>query len=301
MINGLIIFYNFLGHNFGLSILALTVVVRLITLPLTLRQVRQTKKMSDLAPKLQELQKKHAKDKQRLAQEQMKLYREGGMNPLGCILPMLVQLPIWVALYQSIMRVLASTPEYFLGLSQMLYNWSPVFRAVPLHPGFLWLDLGQPDRFFILPVLVGASTYVQNKMMAMPSVDPRQQSQTQMMNWMMPIMMAWFTISFPSGLGLYWVASNIAAIVIQYSVTGWGTLSVPGILRRQSQPQTQALASPPATVEEPEAPPTEQEKRPDNERRARVQRQNSGGGHRTGSGRARRRQRPDRGGGPKKG
>lgn len=287
VLNGLIIFYTVLANNFGLSILAVTIVMRLITLPLTLKQVRQTKVMSLLSPKLQELQKKHGKDRQKLTQEQMKLYREMGVSPLGCILPMLVQLPIWVALYQSIMRALAATPEYLLGLSQFLYKWSSVHHAIPLNPNFLWLDLGQPDRLFIMPVLVGISTWVQNKMMASPTVDPRQMSQAKMMNWMMPLMMTWITLTLPSGLGLYWVASNIIGVSIQYFVTGWGSLRLPAMLRQPDQSTAKAI-TPAAAEDDSKASPAEREKRPEHAKGTRVQRQDRRGSDRDSSGRAQR-------------
>src|SRR4030043_2133320 len=96
-------------------------------MPLTLKQLKSTRKMQELQPKLAEIQKKFAKNKEKLAQEQMKLYRESGISPLGCIVPMLIQMPIWIALYQSIIRALAVTPEDFLGLSQYLYSWTIVY------------------------------------------------------------------------------------------------------------------------------------------------------------------------------
>jgi YidC/Oxa1 family membrane protein insertase len=147
------------------------------------------------------------------------------MNPAGCLLPMLIQMPIWIALYQSIVRVLAVAPVDFLNLSKHLYaSWPLVFTQVPLQSRFLWLDLAYPDSFLILPILVGGTMWVQQKMTTLPSTDPKQQSQAQMMLWMMPLMFAFLTLSFPSGLALYWVVSNVISIVLQYFVTGWGGL-----------------------------------------------------------------------------
>jgi YidC/Oxa1 family membrane protein insertase len=99
MLNFLAILSNYLFGSFGLAIVVLTVIVRLATLPLTQRQLRSTRAMQELQPKMKELQKKYAKDKERLNQETMKLYKEQGVNPLGCAFPMLVQFPIWIALY----------------------------------------------------------------------------------------------------------------------------------------------------------------------------------------------------------
>ncbi len=150
------------------------------------------------------------------------------MNPAGCLLPMLIQMPIWIALYQSIMKVLAVAPEDFLSLSQHLYSaWPAVFSLVPLESQFLWLDLAIPDGWLILPILVGGTQWVQQKMTTAPTTDPKQQAQSQMMLWMMPLMFAFLTLSFPSGLALYWVTSNVISIVMQYFVTGWGGLMAP--------------------------------------------------------------------------
>src|SRR5512147_2128168 len=107
MINVLIALSHYLFNNFGLTIIVLTLIIRFILLPLTMRQLHATKAMTTLQPKLMELQKKYAKDKQRLAQEQMQLYRESGVNPAGCAIPMIIQFPIWIALYQAIILSLA--------------------------------------------------------------------------------------------------------------------------------------------------------------------------------------------------
>ena len=225
MTNTLIALANGLFGSFGLTIIIFTIIVRLVTLPLTIKQLRATKAMQSLQPKIAELQKKYAKDKQKLSQEQMKLYRESGMSPAGCVVPMLIQMPIWIALYQSIMKVLAVTPEGFLGLSQYLYSWPVVYSALPLGDTFLWLNLARPDSLLLLPILVGGTMWVQQKMVTPVSSDPAQQAQGRMMLWMMPILFAFLTLQFPSGLALYWVTSNIIQIVIQYFLSGWGPLA----------------------------------------------------------------------------
>ena len=228
VLNSLIAMCTVLGGNFGLAIIVLTVVVRLILFPLTVRQTQSTKAMQSLQPKMQELQKKYAKNQQKLQQEMMKLYKEAGINPLGCLWPMLIQLPIWIALYQSIMQALAATPENLLNLSQHLYSWAAVGQAVPLNEHFLWLRLSRPDPNLILAILVGGTMWVQQKMVTPPTADPRQRSMTSMTTMMMPLMFGFFTLSFPSGLALYWVVSNILGIIIQYFVSGgWGYLRAP--------------------------------------------------------------------------
>lgn len=158
----------------------------------------------------------------------MKVYKEAGVNPIGCMWPMLVQFPVWIALYQSIMKALATTPENLLDLSRHLYSWQIISQALPLNSHFLWLDLGQPDSFFILAILVGGSMWVQQKMSTAPSTDPRQQSTSSTMQIMMPFMFGLFCLMFPSGLALYWLVSNIITIATQYFITGgWGYLKSP--------------------------------------------------------------------------
>jgi YidC/Oxa1 family membrane protein insertase len=220
--NVLIVVAHTFGDNFGIAIILLTLLVNLAMLPLTLSQIRSSKKMQDLQPRLAEIQKKYGKDRQKLAQEQMKIYKESGIKPAGCLLPMIIQMPVWFALYQSIMLALAAVPEGLLNLARFLYPWPVVFSSLPLNPYFLGMNLAQPN--FILAILVGASMWVQQKMSATPTDDPRSAASSQMMTWMMPLLFAFLALSFPSGLALYWVASSIFRIVLQYRVTGWGTL-----------------------------------------------------------------------------
>ena len=230
MINFVVMLSHYLFGSFGLTIIVLTIIIRTLMYPLTVKQLRVSKAMQTVQAQVAELRQKYGKDKQKLAQEQMKLYKQSGMSPMGCVLPMLVQMPVWIALYQSIIRVLAVVPEDFLKLSQHLYpSWTLAFSQVPLQNQFLWLDLASPDPLYLLPILVGGTMWVQQKMTTTPSADPTQKSQGQIMLWMMPLMFAFFTLTFFSGLALYWIASNIIGIVMQYFVTGWGGLVIPGI------------------------------------------------------------------------
>jgi YidC/Oxa1 family membrane protein insertase len=219
LINALIILNNILFSNYGLAIIVFTLLMRLATMPLTLRQIHSTRAMTTLQPKIQEIQKKY-KDPKRRQEETMKLYREAGVNPLGCILPMLVQMPIWFALYRALRITVGGTPESVVGLSQRLYPWSYIGSAVPLENRFLWMDLGQPDRSLLLALIVFVSTYVQQKLSTVPTTDPQKQAQAQMMTWMMPLIFAWFTLSVPSGLAVYWAVSNITAVIMYYFVYG---------------------------------------------------------------------------------
>jgi YidC/Oxa1 family membrane protein insertase len=230
ILNMLIVLYSVLFHNFGLTIIAFTIFIRLITFPLTVKQLKATKAMTALQPKLRELQKKYAKNREKLAQEQMRLYKEAGVSPMGCIMPMLIQLPIWIALYRAVIQVLPASPDLLFNLSRHLYSWPLVNRMVPLNEGFLGLNLGQPSQALgfplslILPLLVGGSMWAQQKMITSPTTDPRQGTMNRYMLWMMPIMFGWFTLQFPTGLALYWAVSNVVGIVIQYFIGGWGEL-----------------------------------------------------------------------------
>ena len=158
-----------------------------------------------------------------LAQEQMRLDRESGVSPAGCLLPTLLQTPIWIALYQGIRGVMAVTPESFLGLSSNLYSWPVIFAAMPLNTHFLWLNLGAPD--YLLAILVGLSMWLQQKMTTQTSTDPKMAQQAQLMQVMMPIMFGFISISVPSGLALYWVVNAIIRVIMQYFFSGWGGLA----------------------------------------------------------------------------
>jgi YidC/Oxa1 family membrane protein insertase len=216
MTNVLIVLANIFAGSFGIAIIIFTIIMRALTFPLTLRQIRASRAISTIQPRLQEIQKKY-KDPRRRSEETMKLYKEAGVNPAGCLLPMLIQFPIWIALYETIRRVLGSTPESFISLSQRLYPWSYVREALPLENHFLWLDLAHPDTTFLIAILVGASTWVQQKMTTPRNIaDERQQSMNRMMLWMMPLMFAWFTLTVPSGLAVYWAATNLVGIALQY-------------------------------------------------------------------------------------
>jgi YidC/Oxa1 family membrane protein insertase len=226
--NVLIVISHYLGNSFGLAIITLTIIINLLMLKMTLNQIRSAKAMQDLQPKLADIQKKYGKDRQKLAAEQMNLYKTAGVKPAGCAISMFIQMPVWIALYQAIMLALAVAPEGLLNLSKYLYSWQVVFDTLPLNRFFIGIDLSQVGQYswpnMIVAVLVGVTMWVQQKMSTTISSDPRQAQQAQMMLWMMPLFFTWFAFSFPSGLALYWVVNSIIRIIIQYRSTGWGGL-----------------------------------------------------------------------------
>ncbi len=226
MLNALVLLYGVSFHNLAIAITVFTVIIRSVILPLTLRQLSSAKTMREMQPKLKAIQARYANDKQRLAQEQMRLYKEAGVNPLGCAVPTLIQFPVWIGLYQSILLALAATPESLMNLSKHLYPWLPqAQQLVPLNSQFFWLDLGKPDPFYIIPVLVGGSMFLQQKMSTLPSTDERQAQMNQTMQYTMPMMFMVMTLQFASGLAIYWFISNVISMVVQYFVTGWGSLT----------------------------------------------------------------------------
>ncbi|MDA1349479.1 MAG: YidC/Oxa1 family membrane protein insertase [Chloroflexi bacterium] len=285
MINSLVLLYAVLFSNFGFTIVAFTILIRLAMFPLTVKQSRALKSMTALQPRLKEIQTKYADDRERRASETMKVYKSGGVNPLGCLGPMIIQLPIWIGLYRSILQTLPSTPESLVGLSDHLYSWVPwVHEVVPLNSSFLWLDLAVPDPF-LLPVLVGASMFIMQKMTTMPSADPRQQSTNQMMLWMMPVMFGFFTTTFPSGLAVYWIVSNVVGVVMQGFITGWDPLKSLNPLKRPAE--TEVAPAIVSTAEETEDYERDRDDSQDNGRSGRAR--PKGAGRRSGRRRNRRR------------
>ncbi|MBM3942653.1 MAG: YidC/Oxa1 family membrane protein insertase [SAR202 cluster bacterium] len=229
MLNTLVVLYVLLFSQMGLAIFGFTVLVRVVTLPLALKQIRQMQAMTSIQSKLKELQEKHGKDRARMSQETMRLYKEAGVSPIGCLGPMIIQMPILFGLFQVLIQTLYSNPNDLVNLSSRLYSWMPfdqVHAAAPLNHKFVGLDLAANPRLFlfVVPLLVGASTWVQQKMTTTPAMDARQQSSQNMMLWMMPIMLGVFAFQFPVGLSLYWIISNVIGIAIQYFITGWGPL-----------------------------------------------------------------------------
>ena len=225
MINCLVLLYSVSFLNFGIAIIAFTLIVRIVLIPLTVRQSRQMLKMTALQPQMKEIQERYKDNRQELSRRTMEVYKANGVNPIGCLGPLFIQFPIWIGLFQAVIQTLPSTPERLVGLSGHLYSWLPgVNDVIPINNSFLWLDLAKPDSLPVMPVLVGVSMFLMQKTTSMPSADPRQAQTNRMMLWMMPIMFGFFTTTFPSGLALYWIVSNFVGMIIQGFVTGWAPL-----------------------------------------------------------------------------
>lgn len=234
-VNVLLFIYNLVAHNFGLAIILFTLLIRLITHPLTASQVKSTTAMTALQSDKRWIaaQKKYKDDKEKLSQEQMKLYKELGVNPFGSCLPTLIQFPIIIGLYQSIMLTLANSPLELLNFIKHIYpGFINVSSIIPLNSHFLWMDLGQPERLNIpgipfgipiLAIIVLVTTYMQSKAMTPPAnpSNPNDQGaqMTKMMNLYMPFMMGYLALTFSAGLSVYFVASNLIGI-LQYAILG---------------------------------------------------------------------------------
>ncbi len=230
MINVLLWIYSLLG-NFGFAIILFTILVRLITHPLTVQQLKGTQKMQDMqsSKQWQDIQKKYKDNKQKMQEEQMKLYKEMGVNPMSSCLPTLIQFPIIIGLYQAIIQALAVTPIQMISLSRHIYPFLDAAKLLPVNNRFLWMDLNQPERAVIfgigipiLAIIVVVTTFAQSRLMTPPPT-PGEQNQTaqmtQAMNLYMPLLMGYLALTFASGLSLYFVASNVVTI-LQYAAMG---------------------------------------------------------------------------------
>lgn len=235
MVNTLLWIYSALD-SFGFAIIIFTILIRLITYPLTIQQMKSAQAMQELqkSKKFQEIQKKYKDEREKLAQEQMKLYKVMGVSPFGSCLPTLIQFPIIIGLYQAIIRALAVTPTQLLDLSTHIYPFIKASDLIPINQNFLWMNLSQPERLHIfgfgvpvLAIVVVITTYLQSKLMTPPSQPGDQGAQmTKAMNLYMPFLMGYLALTFASGLSLYFVASNLIGI-IQYGAMGklnWRTL-----------------------------------------------------------------------------
>lgn len=243
--NALLLLYVWMGHNFAIAIILLTIIIRLLLIPLTAKQQKSQTKMQEMQPEIKRVQEKFKGEPERMQKELQKI----GYNPAsmlaGC-LPMLVQFPILIGMYRSILHAIPSTPLQMMDLYQAVYrSVFPNFsELIPVKRQLLWMDLTQPDRLYLpflpdvgiplLPVLVYLTTVMQQKMMTPPSADPSDQSaqmQRSMMT-MMPLMFAFFALQFASGLSLYFITANIAMIAQFYLLNRekleWTLLKLPG-------------------------------------------------------------------------
>lgn len=232
----------------GFSIVILTVAVRILVWPFMANQMRATSKMAALKPHLDELKNKHKDDKQALASAQMALYKEHGVNPAGGCLPALIQIPIFIALYQSIINILPGAGGHIDKINSLIY-FPALKLPSSLDPSFLGLNLGiKPSQFgtygvflLLIPVLTATLTFVQSKMTLpkpvkpYPADTPKEKKEKEgvedsmgavqsQMVYMMPVMIGWFAYGFPIGLAIYWNTYTILGIIQQYKISGWGGL-----------------------------------------------------------------------------
>ncbi|MEM7409914.1 MAG: membrane protein insertase YidC [Myxococcota bacterium] len=194
------VLYGIVG-NYGWAIILLTVLVRVVTAPLTVKQMKSMERMRRIQPKMKEIQEKYADDRQKQSEAMMSLYRQEKVNPLGGCFPMLLQLPVFIGLFYALRVSIDLRHAHFIG----------------------WIDdLSAPDLLFtlpgidfpvrVLPLLMGGSMFAQQKLMPTTSMDP---AQAKMMLTVMPLMMTVISYTFPSGLVLYWMMSNVLAIAHQ--------------------------------------------------------------------------------------
>lgn len=195
------LFFSVHTGSYGIGIILLTILIRGLLFPLYRSQLQSMKRMQEVQPQLKRLQERYQNDKQKLAEEQMRLYREQKVNPMASCLPMVLQLPLLYALYDM--------------LERFHFGGHP-----PLLSSFLWLpDLGKKDPYLILPILGGVSTYWQTKI-SMALQPGTGQQQMQMMTYLMPLVMFYVFWRLPSGLAVYWVVANVITIVQQYVTVG---------------------------------------------------------------------------------
>lgn len=240
-ISVLLFIYDLIGQNFGLAIILFTILIKAVTYPLTANQIKSSKALQDMQndKEWQEIQKKYKNDRDRLAQEQMKLYKDKGISPMASCLPTLIQFPIIIGLYQSIIQTMGNAPLQMLNLVSKLSPWlANVFSflpgvqepisLIPLNSQFLWMDIGRPERLFIpgisfgipiLAVFVVITSIVQTKLIGQPGGDQQQGQMSGIMNIYLPLLMGWFAYSFASGLAIYFVTSNLITIA-QYALLG---------------------------------------------------------------------------------
>jgi len=240
LVNGLIFFYNLFGHNLGLAIIALTGAIRLILNPLTSSSMKMAKKMQELAPELESLKAKHGTDKQAMSQAQLGLYKQHGVNPASGCLPQIVQLVIFIALFNAFSNTLKANGNVAEKLNQLLYPPLRFSKDAVLNTRFLYLDLSRPDVVkipnlpFPLPgllVIAAAVTQFISSKKMLPQAKKSQSTalatpgtsddmaavmQTQML-YMFPIMTLVIGISFPSGLALYWFVFSLLSLTQQFS------------------------------------------------------------------------------------
>jgi len=232
--NVLMVLYRLFG-DFGLSIIVLTLIIRLVLFPLTLKQLKSMKATQALQPQMAEVRKKY-KDQRAQAEAMQALYKEYGINPLGGCLPLVVQMPVLFGLFYALSTVLRNA-KTVQDINKLLYPFIPPFHHFPnidlnwftfISPS-LHFSLGAPDPTHILPILAALATFLQLRMSQPKNAAAANDSMSQQMKIMQlisPIMVLFFGWSYAAGLALYWTISSLFGMIQQYFVTGWGSLLV---------------------------------------------------------------------------
>lgn len=194
--------FNRFTHNYGIDIILLTIIIKIIFYPLSIKSFKSMKEMQKLQPQLQKLKEKHKDDRQKLNQEMMEIYKRKGINPMGGCLPMVIQIPVFFALYKALSGAieLRHAPFMFwindLSAPENLFTFAIMGYVIPIR---------------ILPLIMGATQLIQQKMTP-TSVDPMQEK----MMLLMPIVFTFLFYGFSSGLVLYWLVNNVISIAQQY-------------------------------------------------------------------------------------
>lgn len=209
-------------YHWGFAIIIFTLIVRIVMFPLTLSQIRGMQAQKELQPKLQELQKKYGKDREKLVAEQTRLYQEAGVNPLSGCLPLVLQMPVLFGLYAALV---ATGPS----LKNSAFFWIPDLSFPSYTQGMGWVtelfnagEYGRLIGYLILPILLMISQFVMQKWMSpapAPGSNDSQMKMMQQMSLMMTAMFGIFTIQVPAGLTLYWVTSNLLQMLQQWITT----------------------------------------------------------------------------------
>ena len=232
ILNLLVFFYHLLFNNLGLSIIAMTIFIRVVTYPLTKPALEAQKKQKELAPEIAKLKKKY-KNKQTFATKQMELYKKHGVNPAAGCVSQIIPLIIILALYRVFNSMLSAGGVVIEEINQRLYGWNFLqFRPnESLNTDFLYLNLAHPDPYFILPVLAAASQFFMSKYMMKSTKkldkvvadtpdkkDDIMYNMQEQMVYMFPIMTLIIGVRLPSGLVLYWFVSTVLALGQYYLI-----------------------------------------------------------------------------------
>lgn len=259
------------SYHWGFAIIIFTLIIKILTFPLTLTQIRGMKAQREIQPKVQELQKKYGDDREKLAAEQMKLYKDAGVNPLSGCLPLLVQMPILFGLYSALVALAGQ-------IENAGFFWIPNLGFPRYNQGLSWImdsfnsgDYYTLAAYLVLPIILVVSQYSVQKWMTpapAPGADNNQAAMTRQIGTMMTFMFGFFTLQVPAGLSLYWVTSNLLQIVQQLIIgrdtgepkgiggkyvaeaaaAGAGTLAIEGDVSGSASTESQKASRPAANA-----------------------------------------------------